>query len=265
MSNDATGADKAAADQNGADAQKTLGDANSGIADYMSNVNSRLAAGNPYESEDYLKKQNLETSGAMNSEKGALDEELGSTVARTGTNSAAIAATEADAARQGQRDLTGYNAGRDTANTDKWEQEKEGLTRDQLAGADAEGKLYGTATGAQSSNLNAYTTAEDAQDQMWAQLGEAAMTGAGAGLGGAYCWVAAELYGGWNDPRAVLVRNWMAVSLTGYAIGRSLLSLYVRFGPRVAEHIRTHQWSRWIMLVIFNRVLAAAQRKQGKK
>lgn len=35
------------------------------IASFMGNVNSTLSAGNPYDSKDYLKKQNLQASGAM--------------------------------------------------------------------------------------------------------------------------------------------------------------------------------------------------------
>jgi hypothetical protein len=184
MSNDATTVDKQAADVNGADAQTALGSANGELADYMSNVNSRLSAGNPYESKDYLTKQNLQTSGAMNSENDAADQALQSTVARTGTNSAALAGTEAEAARAGQRDLTNYTAGRDTANEDKWLQEQDALTKDQLAGASEEGNLYSTSLGGQNSNLHDYTSAEDAQDQMWGNMVSGIATGAGSVLGG---------------------------------------------------------------------------------
>lgn len=186
MSNDAGDADKAAASQDSKDAQAALGAADSGISDYMSNVNSQLAAGNPYESKAYLENQNIATSGAMNSENDAANEVLGSTVARTGTNSAALASTEAENARQGSRDLTNYNATRDTQNEDKWQNEQQQLDRDQLAGAQEEGSLYGTAIGGQDSTLGSYTQAQDAEDQMWAQLGSAAMTGAGTGLGAAF-------------------------------------------------------------------------------
>jgi hypothetical protein len=265
MSNDATTVDKQAADVNGSDAQTALGSANGDLADYMSNVNSRLSAGNPYESKDYLTKQNLQTSGAMNSENDAADQALQSTVARTGTNSAALANTEAEAGRAGQRDLTNYTAGRDTANEDKWLQEQDALTKDQLAGANAESGLYGTALGGQNSNLHDYTSAENAQDQMWAQLGSAAMTGAGAGLGGAFCWVAAELYGGWDEPRTVLVRRWIETDLSRHATGRLLRAMYIRFGAKVAGHIRTHKLSRWIMAAIFNRALSSARKQYGTK
>jgi len=179
----ATGTDLAAEQQDQQTAQEQLGKADSGVADYLSNVNSQLSAGNPYEAKDYLEKQNIQTSGAMNSANDAAKEALGDTVARTGTNSAALANEEAENARQGQRDLTNFNAARDTANLKDWEAQKEGLTRDQLAGAEAYGGLYGTGQGAANNALHDYTTAADEEDQMWAQMAGAAMQGAGVGAG----------------------------------------------------------------------------------
>lgn len=183
MSRDAAATDKAAAQTDAGTAAGALGGYNSDIASYMGNVNSQLAAGNPYESEDYLTKQNLETSGAMNSENDAAKESLGKDVAATGENGASIANTLAEGKRAGSRDLTQYNAGRDTANEDKWLQERQGLTRDQLAGANSEADIYGHATGAQDSALSSYTTASDAEDQMWADLAKAGMGAAGTGIG----------------------------------------------------------------------------------
>lgn len=184
MGNDAGSADINAANQDSKDAQGALGAADSGIASYMSNVNSQIAAGNPYESKAYFTQQNLATSGAMNSENDAANQALNSTVARTGGSSAALADTEAENARQGSRDLTNYNATRDTQNEDKWQGEKMGLDRDLLSGAQEEGSLYGTAVGGQDSTLGSYTQEQDAQDQMWAQLGSAAATGAGTAIAG---------------------------------------------------------------------------------
>lgn len=186
MTNSNEGTDNAAASQDSTNAQASLGGADADLADYMENVNAQQSAGNPYESKQYLEEQNLATSGAMNSEKGATDEALGHTVATTGTNSAALADTEAEAGRQGARDLTQYTAGRDTSNEDKWLQDQQSLNRDQLAGAQEEGSLYSTATSGQDSTLSSATSAGNAEDEEWAQLGQGAMTGLGSGLGGAF-------------------------------------------------------------------------------
>jgi hypothetical protein len=180
----AAGTDLSAEQHNQQQADQQLGYADSGLADYMSNVNSQLSAGNPYESKDYLTKQNLDTSGAMNSENDATDQALQSTVARTGTNSAALAGEEAEGGREGQRALTGYNAARDAANAHAWEDEKGQLDRDQLAGASEYGALSGQQQGGANSALNDYTTASDAEDQMWAQMVSGVAQGGGAALGG---------------------------------------------------------------------------------
>jgi len=145
----------------------------------MSNVNSRLAEGNPFEA-----KQNLETSGAMNAENTAEKQAEGATVARTGTNSAALANTVASSARQGQRDLTAYNAARDTSNEQEWLKQQDELLRDQLAGAESEADVYKTGIGGQSSDLSSMTTAMDADQAAKMGIIDSALTGGGTALGG---------------------------------------------------------------------------------
>ena len=184
MTNNASGVDETAANSNEDHATQALGAYNGDMADYMSNVNSQIAAGNPFESKDYKTEQNLATSGAMNAEDTAEKQAEGSEVARTGTNSAALAGTEAEAARTGQRDLTNYNATRDTQNEDTWLQDKQNLTKDQLEGANSEAGVYGTSTSGQSSDLGSMTQADDAENQMWASLGAGAATGAGTAIAG---------------------------------------------------------------------------------
>jgi hypothetical protein len=151
----------------------------------MSNVNSALAAGNPFESKAYLTQQNLATSGAMNSENDAAKQALESGVARTGTNSAALPNEEASIARQGQRDLTNYNATRDTQNENTWLNQQDKLLQDEQAGANSEAGIYGTSLGAQSSDLSSMTQADDAEQKAeLALVGDA--VGAGGSVGGAY-------------------------------------------------------------------------------
>lgn len=186
MTQDASDPDKAAANTSTQEGAQSFGAASGDIGEYMSNVNSALAAGNPFESKDYLTQQNLQTSGAMNSQNDAEKEALDRGVATTGTNSAAIANTEASSARQGQRDLTQYDAGRDTSNENTWLNQQDKLLGDENAGAQDEAGLYGTATSGRDSALSSLTTADDAENQMWAGLGESAMSGLSGGLGSAF-------------------------------------------------------------------------------
>ena len=186
MGNGATGADKAANNQYQDEQASTLSAYDADIGNYLSNVNSTLAQGNPYQSKSYLTNQNLETSGAMHSEEDAAKNQLQQTAARTGTNTAALANEEMETGRQGQRDLTGYNAARDTTNEQVWQGEKQGLMQDELAGTNSEAGIYGTETGGRNNALSNYTNAQDAEDAMWGQMVAGAAGGAGAGLGAAF-------------------------------------------------------------------------------
>jgi hypothetical protein len=155
----------AAASNDADNATAAYGQAQGDIGGYLSNVNSALAAGNPFESKDYLTQQNLDTSGAMNSENAAAKQQEQSTVARTGTNTAALASDVAENARAGQRDLTQYNAGRDTSNENTWLNQQDTLLGDQAKGAGLEAGLYGTSVGAQDATLNTAQQGEDTQSQ----------------------------------------------------------------------------------------------------
>lgn len=82
----------------------------------------------------------------------------------------------------------------------------------------------------------------------------------GAATGGGFaglpaCWIAAEIYGGWYEPRTVLVRKWLLENFTGHW----LLDLYIRFGQRVAAMVRKYRPMRWIFTRIFNQFLRQAR------
>jgi hypothetical protein len=248
-------------------ASSALGSYNGDIGTYLSNVNSALSAGNPFQSKDYLTKQNLQTSGAMNSANDAEKQALGETVARTGTNSAAVANTVADSARQGQRDLTQYNAGRDTANEDTWLNQQDKLMGDQLAGANSQAGVYATSLGGQNSTLETAQQGADAQTAANDGMIDAGMTAAGTAAGGYFtgkCWIAAELYGGWDDPRTVLVRRWVRDDLPKTWLGRIADAAYGRWGEQYAVRIKTHRIERAIMQHVFDCALMAARKKYEK-
>ena len=175
-----------AATTDAADAASSYGAASGDIGNYLSNVNSALSAGNPFESKDYLTQQNLDTSGAMNSANAAAQQQEQGTVARTGTNSAALASDVAENARAGQRDLTQYNAGRNTSNENTWLNQQDKLLGDQAQGASEEAGLYSTSLGGQNSTLNTAQQGADAQEQATNGMFDAAMTGAGSAAGGIF-------------------------------------------------------------------------------
>jgi hypothetical protein len=120
----------------------------------------------------------------MNSEADAAKQAEQATVARTGTNSAALPAEIAEEQRTGQRDLTQYNAGRNTENEGKWLQQQDTLLGDQARGAGEEENLYSTSSGNQSRDLGTAQEGEDVQEQQNNGMIDAGIGAAGVAAGG---------------------------------------------------------------------------------
>lgn len=75
------------------------------------------------------------------------------------------------------------------------------------------------------------------------------------------CWIAAELYGGWEDPRTILVRAWLWDNFREHWLYR----LYLRFGERVAGMVRRHKVARKFFTFVFNNFLRRAQADSGER
>ena len=86
-------------------------------------------------------------------------------------------------------------------------------------------------------------------------LGSIGGAAASYGMGKLPCWIAAEIFGGWEDPRTVTVRHWLMKNYTGHW----LMNLYVQFGERMAAMVRKHRPVRWVFTGIFNHLLKQAQ------
>jgi hypothetical protein len=74
------------------------------------------------------------------------------------------------------------------------------------------------------------------------------------------CWIAAEIFGGWEEPRTVTVREWLLDEFAHTAIGAQILNLYMRHGERTAEAIRRHRPLRWIFTAVCNLALRQARK-----
>ena len=85
-------------------------------------------------------------------------------------------------------------------------------------------------------------------------MGKAAFPG-----GIPHCWIAAELYGGWDDPRTSLIRAWLAMKAETSIAWKALVSLYCRFGERVAGRMKVSPVLRWAMKYVFDRILRRAE------
>lgn len=132
------------------------------------------------------------------------------------------------------------------------------------------------------SNLQAQLSALGAQNNSTGELNQAGQSGwfqnmlglgnmaanigkAASGFPSLGCWIAAELYGGWDDPRTELVRAWLWTKFSKSRIGSAVMALYMRFGERVAAMIRNNGPLRAFFSVLFNQALkkATAWRDNG--
>lgn len=128
-----------------------------------------------------------------------------------------------------------------------------------------------SAGSAATGSVNALTSAEEA-DNSW----ETALSGAIGGIGSTVlgasklanptCWVAAELYGGWDDPRTDLIREWIHQVYSKTLVGEIFYELYIEYGARYADYIKTHKYHRKAAKALFDRFLKKAQRwRDGNK
>jgi hypothetical protein len=73
------------------------------------------------------------------------------------------------------------------------------------------------------------------------------------------CWIAAALYGGWDDPRTIDVRRWLNTEFVKQPIGRMVMKLYLRFGERIAEAVKRSAVVRAILRPLFDLALRKAR------
>ena len=78
------------------------------------------------------------------------------------------------------------------------------------------------------------------------------------------CWIAAEIYGGWMEPRTVLVRTWLNGEFTKRAIGRATMALYLRFGQRIAKYVKRYPALKALLRPLFDAALRRAQKESSR-
>lgn len=167
-----------------------------------------------------------------------------------------------DAARQRTKAAAGASEGIAAQNAGvKQEQQQAAAKQLQgMYGTDTSGML--DATGQVSKDIDSQVAADK---QGWLQNAEGIMntiSQAGSAAGGMgfkpFCWVAAEIYDGWLDPRTVLVRQWISTELVKSAMGRVAAVAYLRFGERMAATIRRFPILRRPFKALFDAALQRA-------
>ena len=162
--------------------KSSLGSYNKSMGDYMSNVNAKIAAGNPYESQAYKQEQNLATSGAMHAVNDTAAQQMRDDALRTGENGASVQASIAKNARVGQQAADTFGAERDTANQDKYLAYEQGLMGDQLAGTREQAGMTATLAGQRAGATSALVNEDEQSRQMWESLAQDAAQAGGSAM-----------------------------------------------------------------------------------
>jgi hypothetical protein len=137
---------------------------------------------------------------------------------------------------------------------------------DAVMGLENPNNFAGAATSGGQAATSATQVAVEADDS-WMNMVGGALGGAAGALtsyGLKSCWIAAELYGGWNDPRTDLVRTWLALDFGRKLHGRVVLKLYMLFGERIAHYIKDHPRTRAVFQRLFDKALARAEEWKSK-
>jgi hypothetical protein len=95
-----------------------------------------------------------------------------------------------------------------------------------------------------------------------AAIGAAGNVGAGYEKGQGPCWIAAAVFEEdfYTGPKTQLVRAWLHEEFIKQPFGTILLSLYARFGKRIAKALNRHPLLKTPFRWLFNRALVEARR-----
>jgi hypothetical protein len=83
-----------------------------------------------------------------------------------------------------------------------------------------------------------------------------ALQGPGAVKSGGGCYIATAVYGSYDAPEVLVLRQFRDEYLSKSVFGRSLIRTYYRASPRLADHLRTHPMVNRPVRVVLDRVVA---------
>ena len=225
---------------------------------------AKFAANNPYVQGGQAQTvENQQLSGTADATAAGAAAKNQQQAQRTGQNaSAGVAAGEAEAA-QAQRTMGTQEAGATQSRLASGAQ----YGQDVLSGGNqivAEQNSLGSQE-ANEAQGQASVGEQAAQTPSFLdELGQGLISGT-AGAASAYagkgCWVAAELYGGWDDPRVITLRAYLFGPFREHRLGRIITDLYAEYGERAAELMRRNRPVRWLLTRLCHLALRHAGRK----
>ena len=230
---------------NTADQQTAFNAEQSDVNQYNQNLGTLSRGGsvaaNPWMSPTYLASQNRQTADSLNSATNAGTAATTALNRRTGgTNTAATIAANSGLALQKARLSDQLTAQRTAQDYNKNVQYQQQMAAAPLAGAGVEQGAYGTATGAQSSDIGDLTQFGLASYGPYNSL-ITGLTGAAGAVGGGFaqkCYIAALVFNEdfHTGPRVNLVRNWLYNEFAPSSkIATWLVGLYTKYGERIAR------------------------------
>jgi hypothetical protein len=248
-------------------AQKAFGSTEDAVGNYNNQL-AKFVSGNPYtKGGEY--DQTINTGLANTSDAGAnsLAGALQSQALRTGQNSAADAATVASSAAENTRSLMAAEAGAQQqriAGEAGYNQQALQATAEPIT---ANQSLYSTSTGAGDSALSTEEGAaktpsfwDEVGNTVAGELGRVGYSPGGGGGVSVGCWIAVELYGGWDDYRVKLLRAWIWGPFSSTWWGGFWAGMYSQYGLRASGWVRRSRIVRKVFKLIFDRALVRAER-----
>lgn len=254
------GMDQSKQDQ--ANATSALTATNADLGKYTTNLNNYLKFGrSTYGSNgEFMRDQNTIANTTAAAGSSALKGNLALNAMRTGENTSGYAGTVAATGQENEQNLTTQLASADSQRLSQLNAINQyGVSASALP-AEIQQGIYGTSVGGAASELNPAASAAK-EPSFFQQFGGDLISAAGTAAGGAAgCWIAAEIFGGWNDQRTIDVRTWLHTKFRKTFIGRMAMALYLRFGESVADLIHDGVLPRGPFKWLFNRALKAARK-----
>jgi hypothetical protein len=245
----------------GANAQSSYNAAQGDITQFGDAL-SKYAAENPYGTGGAFQvAQNQQGADVANAGAGQLREALTSEAVRSGMNpNAGIAAGE-QVAEANARNQMGINAGATEARLGAGAAYGGNVLNETAKPEEMEADLMKPELSASTGALGQETDLSK-QPSFWQELGQGAINAGTAYAGGLAkaCWIAAYLFGGWDDRRVNLIRFWLMQSFSRKWYGALLYRLYQRLGERAAaKWMPASPAFAALMYWIFSHALMAAE------
>ena len=223
-------------------AQQSYQAAQGDITNYQDQL-AKFAASNPYGAGGaYQTAMNQSTANTADAASQAAAQAMQAKAVRSGQNAGSGIAAGLEANQANTRDLMAeqakQNAARMAAGAGYG---KEVLGAAQVP-ATLEAGLSGQQLGEESNALKTGEEAAGAVPGFWDTMGNSFAKSLGNTAGGGnltetmkLCWIAARLYGGWSNPRTIIVRTWLNAEFAQGFWGGLVMAIYGRFGRRIAD------------------------------